>query len=74
MHVINLGTVHVELVTKKMTLEPVYLRVLLFLGHIAKLRKATINFVMSVRLPVCPHVKTRLPIEEFLRYITLENF
>ena len=33
------------------------------LGAFAKLRKATISFVMSVRL--CPHVTTRFPLDGF---------
>jgi hypothetical protein len=35
-----------------------------FLGTFAKLRKAAINFVMSVRPAVCPHGTTRLPVDE----------
>ena len=39
------------------------------LGAFAKLRKATISFVMSVRLffspSVCPHGTTRLPLDSF---------
>jgi hypothetical protein len=36
-----------------------------FLGAFAKLRKATISFVMSVRPSFCPHGTTRLPMDEF---------
>jgi hypothetical protein len=35
------------------------------LGAFAKLRKATISFVISVRLPVRPHGNTRLPVGVF---------
>ena len=35
------------------------------LGAFAKLRKATISFVMSVRLPVRRHGTTRLPLDGF---------
>jgi len=37
------------------------------LGAFAKLRKATISFVMSVCLSVyvCPHGTTRLPLDRF---------
>jgi len=31
----------------------------------ATLRKATMSFVMIVRLAVCPNVTTRLPLDEF---------
>ena len=33
------------------------------LGAFAKLRRATVSFVMSVRLSVCPHGTTRLPLD-----------
>ena len=36
-----------------------------FLGAFAKLRMVTISFVMSVRLNVHTHVKTRLPLNGF---------
>jgi hypothetical protein len=35
------------------------------LGAFAKLRKATISFVMSVRLSVSPHETTLLPLDGF---------
>ena len=35
------------------------------LGAFAKLREATISFVISVRLFVCPHGTTRLPLDGF---------
>ena len=41
-----------------------------FLGAFAKLQKATITFVMSVR----PHGTTRLPLHEFLWNLTFEYF
>jgi len=37
-----------------------------FLGAFTKLRKATISFVVSVRLCVRPHGATRLPLDGFL--------
>jgi hypothetical protein len=37
----------------------------LFLGAFAKLRRATIRFVMSVRPSICPHGTTRLPLDGF---------
>ena len=36
-----------------------------FLGAFAKLRKAIISFVISVRSSVCPHGTTRLPLDGF---------
>jgi len=36
-----------------------------FLGAFAKLRKATISFVMTVRLSVRPHGTTQLPLDGF---------
>ena len=36
-----------------------------FLGAFAKFRKATISFVMSVRLSVRPHETARLPLDGF---------
>jgi hypothetical protein len=36
-----------------------------FLGVFLKLRKWAISFVMSVRLSVRPHGKTRLPVDGF---------
>ena len=36
-----------------------------FSGAFAKLQKATITFVMSVCLSVCPHGTTRLPLDGF---------
>ena len=38
-----------------------YIRRLLILGDVAKSRKVTVNFVMSV----CPHGSTPLPIDGF---------
>jgi hypothetical protein len=46
----------------------------LLLGAFAKLRKATINFVMSVRLFVCPHGTTRLPLDGFSWNLIFESF
>ena len=43
-----------------------------FLGAFAKLRKATISFVMSVRLSVCPHGTSRLPLDGFSRNLILQ--
>jgi len=34
-----------------------------FLGEFIKLRKATISFVVSIRLSVCPRWTTRLPLD-----------
>jgi len=34
-------------------------------GAFAKLRKASVSFVVCVRPSVCPHGKTRLPLEGF---------
>ena len=42
----------------------VYVCISILLGAFAKLRKATISFVMSVCLSVCPHA-TRLPLDGF---------
>jgi len=36
-----------------------------FLDAFAKFRKATVSVVMSVRLSVCPHGTTRLPLDGF---------
>jgi hypothetical protein len=44
------------------------------LGAFAKLRKATVSFVMLVRLSVCPHETTRLPIYGFSWYLIFEYF
>ena len=41
-------------------------RLSLFLGALAKLRKAIISFVIPVRLSVCPHGITRPPTERIL--------
>ena len=46
----------------------------LFLSAFAKLRKATISFVRSVRLSVCPQGKVRLPQEGFSWNMMFENF
>jgi len=45
-----------------------------FLGAFAKLRKATISFVMSVRLSVRPHRTARLPLEGFSRNLVSVYF
>jgi len=37
-----------------------------FLGSFAKLLQATTSYVMSVYMPVCPHVTTWLPPNAFL--------
>jgi len=46
-----------------------WLAIFLFLGAFSKLRRATISFVISVRLSVClsvhPHETTRLPMDRF---------
>jgi len=44
------------------------------LGAFAKLRKATISFVMSVRLSVRAHGTTRLPLDGFSGNMIFENF
>ena len=43
-----------------------------FLGSFAKLRKATISFVVSASPSVCPRGKIRLPLDEFLWNSTFE--
>jgi hypothetical protein len=43
-------------------------------GGFAKLRKATISFVMSVRLSVRPHRTTRLPLDWYSWISILEHF
>ena len=45
-----------------------------FLGAFAKLRKVTVRFVMSVCLSVCPHGKTRFPLDGFLENWIFEYF
>jgi hypothetical protein len=49
---------------------------MLFLAAFAKLRKATISFVMSVHPGVClsfrPHGKTLLPPEKYQENLTLK--
>jgi len=45
-----------------------------FLGAFAKLRKASISCVMSVRLFVCPHGTTRLPLDGFSWIVVFEYF
>ena len=45
-----------------------------FLSEFAKLRKATISFVMSVRLSVCLHGKTLLPLDGFSWKLTFDYF
>ena len=44
-----------------------------FLGAFAKLRKATISFVMPVRLSVRPHRTTRLPLDGFSWNLIFED-
>ena len=45
-----------------------------FLGAFAKLRKAISSFIMSVRPSVCPHEKTRLPLDGFSWNLIFEYF
>jgi len=45
-----------------------------FWGAFAKLRKATISFLMSVRTSVCPHRTTRLPLDGDSWNVTFEYF
>jgi len=45
-----------------------------FLGASLKLRKATISFVMSVCLSVCPHGTTHIPLHEFSWNLIFEDF
>ena len=45
-----------------------------FLGVIAKLRKATVSFVMSVRLSVRPHQAAGLQRDRFSRNSIFEDF
>ena len=49
-------------------------RGLLYLGAFAKLRKATISFVTSVRPSVCPHRRNLLQLEAFSRNLVSANF
>jgi hypothetical protein len=42
-----------------------------WLGALAKLRKATTSFVMSVRLYVRPYGTTGLLLDEFSRYLSI---
>jgi hypothetical protein len=44
------------------------------LGAFAKLRKTTISLVMSVRLSICPHGATRLPLDGFSWTFMLVDF
>jgi hypothetical protein len=46
----------------------------LLLGALAKFRKASISFVMSVCRSVRPYGTTRLPLDGFSRNLILENF
>jgi len=46
----------------------------LFLGAYAKLRKATISFVMSVRSSISPREITWLPLDGFLLNFVFEYF
>ena len=45
-----------------------------FLGDLEEFWKATVSFVMSVRLLVHPHGKTWLPLDEFLWMLLFEEF
>jgi len=45
-----------------------------FLGAFAKLRKATLSFVMPACLSVRPHVTTRLPLQGFAYHFVFGNF
>jgi hypothetical protein len=45
-----------------------------FLWAFAKLRKPTINFVMTASLSVWPHGTTWLSVEEFSRTLIFEDF
>jgi hypothetical protein len=45
-----------------------------FLDAFAVLRKATVSFITSVCLSVCPRGTTRLPLDEFLWNVIFENF
>jgi len=49
-------------------------RGLLFLGAFAKLRKAIITFVTSVRPSVCPHRRNPLPMDGFSRNLIFAYF
>jgi hypothetical protein len=43
------------------------------LGAFAKLRKAIISFVISVRPSVCQHVTARLPLDGFMKFNLLAS-
>jgi hypothetical protein len=43
-----------------------------YLGDFAKLRKATLHFLMSVCSSVLPRETTRLPLDTFLRNLVFE--
>jgi hypothetical protein len=45
-----------------------------FLGALVKLRKATISFVISVRLSVRPYGTSRLPLDGFSRNLVFNYF
>ena len=45
-----------------------------FTGAFVKLRKATISFVMSVCLSVCPHGTTHIPLDGFAWNLLFEDF
>ena len=45
-----------------------------FLFTFAKFRKANFSYVMSVRLYICPHVTTRLPLDGFSRNLIFNYF
>jgi len=52
-------------VKRLMVASTLKLNLVSFIDAFAKLRKATISFVRSVRLSVRPHGKIRLPLEGF---------
>ena len=43
-------------------------------GEFAELRKATISFVISAHLPVCPDWETRLPLDRFSPSLIMQTF
>jgi hypothetical protein len=45
-----------------------------FLGAFAKLREATISFLLSVCMSSCPHGTTRLPLDGFSLNLVFEYF
>ena len=67
-HILWLSSCYIEIDTrweKRVSNKCKFHYRILFLGAFAKLRKATISFVMSVCLSVCPHRSTRLPLDGF---------